>query len=816
MSSSAAQPESSLDLPPNLTSEDYFELQNPREETPYTEYYKELDPEEPISLFTFTNGEIYRSIDENTTGLEKYTERQSRVDKVRKSRVKIPSFRKISNSEWNIPNSISTPHFNSALVLEKLGFNNLNYDKTKELELPLVYFRPDLNKDALIRGKLPYYSKTFQTHYDMDETDLLFLNWINKISKEIISMEQFEIIISFFEIKIHQIERLLPPTIKDRSTIDQQQQQNAFLYGSDDGTGFEHQDEQACAICDSSECDNTNSIIFCDGCDIAVHQDCYGVSFIPEGPWLCRRCLIARNSVEKCIFCPSITGAFKQTDGGDWAHVLCALWTPVLYFANPIYMEPIEGIENIPKSRWKLICYICKQKEGVCIQCSKPSCFAAYHVTCAKRAGIYMKMKKDIKTAINDNSCLVSFCDKHTPIEWGMQHDVKKGIDKTRLYFHDRNNHTIDEINDADMTMVTESELKELQYQQSEKFKWRLNQNNYVIPSIIIDELIKFHTDHKLPDITKVTLNQIAKYYTLKRQHMGKPLIKRPDIFSHASLPEHELESRIETVKYFSEDVNKLKDISKLIVKKSKLTKTLIEDKLDTANMIYRPKKWVMTNLISFFQLRSNSKSEISFPKYAVKPTIFQIIENCNLGKYPDLEQLINDIEKFSDWICALNLNINSPMSETQKLFRSWSRYKKQRYQAAREYINIIDNQWNKIKDEFIMHDSLEIEINKPEEYNHTNEDIDNSNIEQKDNIVGGKKYRRKRPKTILGIDVSEFLLQEESSNGVNNIPGRHLRKRKVDEESTDAGGALKARLDKVKLRSNVQNLRKKRVTRKK
>jgi hypothetical protein len=55
------------------------------------------------------------------------------------------------------------------------------------------------------------------------------------------------------------------------------------------------------------------------------------------------------------LFCPNEGGAFKQTTTGHWAHLLCAIWIPELGVGNAIYMEPVEGVEQIPKNRWKLV-----------------------------------------------------------------------------------------------------------------------------------------------------------------------------------------------------------------------------------------------------------------------------------------------------------------------------------------------------------------------------------------------------------------------------------------------------------------------------
>lgn len=250
-----------------------------------------------------------------------------------------------------------------------------------------------------------------EAEYDMDEEDVAWLEMINEKrvgeGQPVISADSFELLMDRLEKESFLESRSQAPS---QSSIDE----DAF-----------------CCVCLDDECLNSNVILFCDICNLAVHQECYGVPYIPEGQWLCRCCLQSPSRPVDCVLCPNRGGAFKQTSDGRWAHVVCAIWIPEVCFANTVFLEPVEGVENIPSARWKLTCYLCKQKgRGASIQCHKANCYTAFHVTCAQRAGLFMKIDPVRETTVNGTTFSVkktAFCEAHSPAEKEGSDDEETG-----------------------------------------------------------------------------------------------------------------------------------------------------------------------------------------------------------------------------------------------------------------------------------------------------------------------------------------------------------------------------------------------------
>ncbi|KAF8475395.1 PHD-zinc-finger like domain-containing protein [Russula ochroleuca] len=364
-----------------------------------------------------------------------------------------------------------------------------------------------------------------QVEYDMDEQDQEWLDALNAERKkeqlDKISYEAFEIVMDRLEKEWFDLTKNIPKP--------------DLALPSEDST---------CAICDDSEGENTNAIVFCDGCNLAVHQDCYGVPYIPEGQWLCRKCTVSPENPVSCFLCPNEGGAFKQTVHGEWVHLLCAIWIPETRVANEVFMEPITGVERISKQRWKLKCSVCDIREGACIQCSKNSCFLAYHVTCARKDKLLMPMKASSGLEPPPLQC---FCERHMPRE--------------KL-----------EARAEALKAEAASEHSEAKSSKSARaYAKTYKPGPPVVPSLILSRILQY--------INKIVIRKrsefvelVCRYWSLKREiRRGAPLLKRlhlePWTASAASSSietDEEKVAKLELTKRLRKDLSDVRTLAEL------------------------------------------------------------------------------------------------------------------------------------------------------------------------------------------------------------------------------------------------------------
>lgn len=229
--------------------------------------------------------------------------------------------------------------------------------------------------------------------YDLDEMDL---HWLHNLNRELTHMGEEPIDELTMERTLEALEHQCHDNMKHAiETVE--------------GLGIEYDEDVICDVCRSPDSEEGNDMVFCDKCNICVHQACYGIVKVPVGNWLCRTCVLGIDP--QCLLCPKKGGAMKATRAGTkWGHVSCALWIPEVSIACPERMEPITKVSHIPPSRWSLICSLCKIKTGACIQCSVKNCTIPFHVTCAFEHSLEMKTILDE----GDEVKFKSFCLKHS------------------------------------------------------------------------------------------------------------------------------------------------------------------------------------------------------------------------------------------------------------------------------------------------------------------------------------------------------------------------------------------------------------------
>ena len=475
------------------------------------------------------------------------------------------------------PYEISTPFRITQGYVDR-GMVNLGFQESEFFDRPKDYYIRYI--DSLES------SRVNTVEYDMDEQDDHWLKEYNLRRKAVegdeVSREVFEAAITKIEKEWFELAKRIPKTR---------------------GSSAPAIEDSVCNICDDGDCENLNAIIFCDGCNLAVHQDCYGVPYIPEGHWLCRKCQIAPQSPNSCIFCPNEGGPMKQTLDSQWAHVLCAFWIPEVWFRSPDLMEPIEGLDLIPKSRWKLTCYICQQKMGACVQCANKSCFTAFHVTCARRAKLCLQMKLHLHL---DSSALKGYCDKHTPHEYLEKVDVLKALADAQRYY---SSHT----RFSTQSAVRRPSSGGGRSDGGTRIIISLNRRNnsssqakagstILIPDIVLRSVTMYF--QKFPvRRQRVLATELCKFWTLKRESKrGASLLKRLGLMLEAESNENytaqELLERFGFTLELQKDLEKLRSAidSVRVRERQKLDRAILQSEF--VEKVYFPIQQILSPIL--------------------------------------------------------------------------------------------------------------------------------------------------------------------------------------------------------------------------
>ncbi|EEB07541.1 histone acetyltransferase complex subunit Nto1 [Schizosaccharomyces japonicus yFS275] len=345
----------------------------PREEIPYAVFHPTLNIQQPLKIVNRTEYDNLQRFEYYKNGPNQYSSYVVKTLPVAKVQV---------IEESKVDTSTIQPKYKS------FGY----VDKQTEKPKSLYHYT---KTSRLIRHHVQQFP---QVQYDMDELDAMWLTYYNEYmaSKhpdwEKLNHEFLEILITMIEREYALLDAQVPKLEPVRTEVEE-------LDGS-------------CSICNESECEHNNAIVFCDSCNLAVHQNCYGIPFVPEGQWFCKKCRIAPDQIISCVCCPDHEGAFRTTVDGRWCHTLCAMAIPEVWFHDVPRLDLVRNVPMIPKSRWKLVCSICKQRWGACVQCTNKSCYVAFHITCARRAGLYYKIHQHSPNY--DSVELECYCDKHT------------------------------------------------------------------------------------------------------------------------------------------------------------------------------------------------------------------------------------------------------------------------------------------------------------------------------------------------------------------------------------------------------------------
>ena len=114
---------------------------------------------------------------------------------------------------------------------------------------------------------------------------------------------------------------------------------------------FEGHEETECDCCRDGTVYDDDALVYCDSCDVCVHQSCYDVSdhALKQDTWYCDPCAANADTENlTCALCPLKGGAYRRLSKmgtrAKWVHVLCCNYVPGCY----IEKKRIKGGTLLP------------------------------------------------------------------------------------------------------------------------------------------------------------------------------------------------------------------------------------------------------------------------------------------------------------------------------------------------------------------------------------------------------------------------------------------------------------------------------------
>jgi NuA3 HAT complex component NTO1 len=318
---------------------------------------------------------------------------------------------------------------------------------------------------------------------------------------------------------------------------------------------------------------------------------------------------------------------------------------------------------------------------GACIQCSNKTCYQAFHVTCARKCRLQLKMKNTHGGMVDLNT-LKGYCDKHVPTEWRQEHDVDGYTARAKDYYR-REFKNYQWADSQQSALSTERALQGQSDMDAEKDEdplittasdsnkkallkkiWRLPSGAPIVPHLVYKNVDAVFARYQIIK-RREFLAETCKYWTLKREaRRGASLLKRLqlqlELFSSMEMTRRnfaamgaaggpKLKSRIEFAEALEGDIEQIRVLCEKTHERELLKIKDVELMRDIVDKVYFPivpllwpileKALSLDSSYNYFQSRLQPVQKRLEQRYYISVAVFT----------SDFGQAINDSVYTSD-----------------------------------------------------------------------------------------------------------------------------------------------------------------------